>query len=151
MQVCTWKVGSANRSGENRVADNGVARPGERDVAGRVARYMEDVQGFAAKDNGIAFIDEAVNFGRWIGLKAQGCDNACQVLDPAYVGFVDGEWRAGFFFERCDAPNVVKMSVCGNDFDDFDVVVFNELEYGVGIVAGIYYDAFARFFRRRWM
>ena len=28
----------------------------------------------------------------------------------------------------------------------FDVVVFDELEYGVGIVAGIYYDAFARFF-----
>lgn len=146
MQVCAFEVGSANRTGEYSVANNGVSRPGERDVAGRVTGYMEDVQGFAAKDNGIAFIDEAVDFGRWICLKAQRCDNACQVLDPAYVGFVDGEWRACFFFERCDAPNVVKMSVRGNYFDDFDVVVFDELEYGVGIVAGIYYNAFARFF-----
>ena len=51
-----------------------------------------------------------------------------------------------FSFSDADAPNVVKMSVCGNYFDDFDVVIFNELKYGVGIVAGIYYYAFARFF-----
>ena len=146
LQVCTWEVGAANRASENRVADNGVARPCERDVAGRVTRYMEDVQGFAAKDNGIAFIDKAVDFGRWIGLQAQGRDNVCKRLDHEYICFVDGEWRTGFFFERCHAPNVVKMSVCGNYFDDFDVVVFDELKYGVGIVSGIYDNAFARFF-----
>ena len=149
MQICAREVGSANRAGEYSVANNGVARPGERDVAGRVTRYMEDVQGFTAKDNGIAFIDKTVDFGRWIGLKAQSCHNVYQVFDHKYIGFVDGEWRACFFFERCDAPNVVKMSVRGNYFDDFDIVVVNELKYGVGIVARIYYYAFARFFRRR--
>ena len=112
LQVCAWEVGAANRAGEYRIADNGVARPGERDVAGRVTRYMEDVQGFAAKDNCIAFIDKAVDFGRWIGFKAHRCDNVYKCLDHEYIGFVDGEWRTCFFFERCDAPNVVKMSVC---------------------------------------
>ena len=146
LQVCTWEVGAANRAGENRVANNGVARPCERDVAGRVTRYMEDVQDFAAKDNGIAFIDKAVDFGRWIGLQAQGRDNVCKCLDHECIGFVDGEWRTCFFFERSHAPNVVKMSVCGNYFDDLDVVVFDELKYGVGIVSGIYYNAFVRFF-----
>ncbi len=146
LQVCAFEIGSANRASENSIANNSVARPCERDVAGRMTRYMENVQGFAAKDNGIAFIDEAVDFRRWIGLKAQGYDNACQALDPAYVGFVDGEWCAGFFFQRCDAPDVVKMSVRSNYFDDLDVVVFDEIQYGVGIVAGIYYNAFARFF-----
>ncbi len=146
LQVCAFKIGSANRAGENSIANNGVARPDERDVAGRVTRYMENVQGFAAKDDSIAFIDKTVDFGRWIGLKAQGCDNVYQVLDHKYVGFVDGEWRAGFFFQGCDAPNVVKVSVCGNYFDDFDIVVFDELKYGVDVVAGIYDNAFARFF-----
>ena len=146
LQVCAFEVGSANRASEYSVADNGVARPGERDVAGRVTRYMEDVQSFAAKDDGVAFIYKAVDFGRWIGLKAQGCDNVCKRLDHEYIGFVDGEWCACFFFERCDASYVVKMSVCGNYFDDLDIVVFDELKNGVGIVAGIYYNAFARFF-----
>ena len=146
MQVCAREVGSANRAGEYSIANDGVARPCERDVSGRVTRYMEDVEGFVAKDYGIAFIDKAVDFGRWIGLKVQGCDNVCKCLDHEYIGFVDGEWRTCFFFERCDAPDVVKMSVCGNYFDDFDIVVFDELKYGVGIVAGVYYNAFARFF-----
>ena len=113
-----------------------MARPCERDVAGRVTRNVENVQGFAAKGNGVAFVDETIDSGWRIGLKAEKCRDVCKPLDHKHIGFVDGERRARFFLERCDAPNVVKMPVRGDDFDDFEVVVCNELQDGIDTVAG---------------
>ena len=117
----------------------------QRDIPRGVTGCVYDRHRLVAKGDRLADLDEAIDFGCLVCIDVQERSNLHEPFHHEHVVLVDRERDVEFFFERLDAPDMVEVTVRGDDLLHLDPIRLDHLENARDIVARVDDDTFLCF------